>query len=235
MLNVNSFKSVTKATKALPRLEKGMFKSIKPLFVESPSRKALRGANNFLRNTGAKVEMELPVDQFLKEIPEAQRKAVADILGNPETVQLKAKHNKNGRFSILGFLAKKGDKTVGKGALSITDFGTPNAVLKYRVSTGNKGQNLAVSAFADCAKTATPEQISTVHRLTNKTIGGDVRVGDALGAHVDGNISKLLKLLPKNKTFEVSNLLDKIKKLNIDQSAIDKVMEQIQKLIGALG
>ena len=74
----------------------------------NPTRTALCKANNMLRSGVKLNNIELPADTFMRYIPEGQRKAVASLLGNPETVICSAKANTKGSgFSILGFIGKK--------------------------------------------------------------------------------------------------------------------------------
>ena len=167
-----------------------------------PERMAVMRTDSLLK-TGLKLQGEVPIDQFLRQIPEAQRKAVAEILGNPETVQFAAKHSKKGRFSILGFIGKKGDKTVGKGAISITDAGEPNAVMKFKVSTGTRGQNLQANGFVDCAPETTDARVTATPSFIKKMLGMDIKVGETAAAHVQVNPTKAAKLLAEGKTRSI--------------------------------
>lgn len=194
----------------------------------SAVRKTIMGADKLLK-TGLKLQGEVPVDEFLKRIPAAQRKAVTELLGNPETVQFTAKHNKKGGFSILGFLAKKGNKTVGKGALSVTNFGEQNAVMKYRVSTGVRGKNLQANGFVDCAQTATPQDISIVPSFIKKMLGVDAKLGKAAGSHIQVSPTKAAKLLPEGKLNNIMN-----RNTTANQGMIDKVLDTARRTIGNL-
>lgn len=203
-----------------------LVKSLKEV-EKTPAHKAMQQVNGLLKNAGLKMQGEVPFDQFLRNIPEAQREAVANILGNPETVQFTAKHNKNGRFSILGLIAKKGDKTVGKGALSVTNFGLPNAVAKWRFATGPKGKNLQMNGFVDCAGNATPQDVSMIAKL-GKMIGLDTKVGTLGASRVKVDAGKLVKVLPEVESFDIT----KMPKPEVSQSTIDKLGKIIRSNIG---
>lgn len=227
--NVKALYEVSKTGKQL--VTKTNFNKIAAKRLIQPDtavRKTIMGADKLLK-TGLRLQGEVPVDEFLKRIPAAQRKAVTEILGNPETVQFTAKHNKKGGFSILGFLAKKGDKTVGKGALSVTNFGEPNAVMKYRVSTGARGKNLQANGFIDCAQTATPQDVSIVPSFIKKMLGVDAQLGKAAGSHIKVDPAKAVKLLPEGKLNNIMN-----KNTTANQSRIDKLLDTARRCIGNL-
>lgn len=213
----------------LKDLSKTVFKEAALIQPKSPVRTALSGADQVLRNLGAKVEMEVPVDTFLRNVPAKQRKTAASLLGNPETVHFKAKHNNKGGFSILGFQAKKGDKVVGNGALSITNFGEKDAVAKWRISGGKKGKNLIGNGFVDCAQTATQEQVSVVPSYINRMLRMDAKAGNAAASHLQVNGSKLLQLLPDCNLGNIANIQPKVVDINIS-----KFMDVIRKNIGNL-
>lgn len=228
MGGISSATKIISKGKFLGKLDKGMFKKTISFPQETQAKRVLGQADGLLKNQGLKLQGEIPADQFMRNIPEAQRKAVTDLLGNPETVQFAAKHNKNGRFSILGLIAKKGDKTVGKGALSITNFGQPNAVAKWRISTGAKGRNLQANGFIDCAQTATPQEVSIVPSFIKKMLGLDTKLGKAASSHIQVNPTKAAKLIREGKLDNIAHIE------GISQAKIDKVLDTARKNIGNL-
>lgn len=146
-------------------------------------------------------ELEIPADTFLKELPSTERKAVAGLLGNPDTFICSAKANTNGSgFSILGFIGKKGNKTVGKGAVSVSEFGTPNAVAKWRYN----GKNLQTNGFVDCAKEATADEISIIPSFMSKMFGIKAQAGKAANITAQANAKKVVDILPEGEI----NILD---------------------------
>lgn len=123
---------------------------------------------DFMLRKGLKINnIEIPADTFLAQVPKMQRKAIANLLGNPDKVVCTAKANTKGSgFSILGFIGKKGEKTVGKGAVSVSNIGSHDAVAKWRFN----GKNLQTNGYVDCAQTATPEQVSIIPEFAKKNV-----------------------------------------------------------------
>lgn len=184
-----------KQFKELGRGNEKLVKSSYDMAVHSnPARTALYRANSMLRK-GVKMEnIELPVDTFLGQLPTKQRKAVASLLGNPDKVVCSAKANAKGSgFSILGFIGKKGNKTVGKGAVSVSQLGTPNAVAKWKFG----GKKLKTNGFVDCAQTVTPEQVSIIPSFMKRMLGIEVNAGNAARANISANAKNVIDILPE--------------------------------------
>ncbi len=151
-------------------------KAGKTFFQAAKPRTTLRYADNMLRSGVKLNNVEVPADTFLSRFTERQRKVVAGLLGNPDTVVCSAKANTKGSgFSILGFVGKKGNKTVGKGAISVSDFGSKNAVAKWKAF----GKNGQTNGFIDCAREV-DAQNATLNLANNKgKIGFIANAGDA--------------------------------------------------------
>ena len=190
----------------------------------NPTRTALCKANNMLRSGVKLNNIELPADTFMRYIPEGQRKAVASLLGNPETVICSAKANTKGSgFSILGFIGKKGDKTVGKGAVSVSQLGTPNAVAKWKFG----GKNIQTNGFIDCEQTATPDQISLIPSFMKKMLGFEAKAGNAARANVNINAKKAVDLLPEGRLGDMAHK----QTVDVTQTAIDKLMNMARNIL----
>lgn len=187
-------------------------------------RTTLRYADNMLRSGVKLNNMELPADTFLSRVPEQQRKAVASLLGNPDTVVCSAKANTKGSgFSILGFVGKKGNKTVGKGAVSLSQLGTPNAVAQWRFG----GKNVKTTGFIDCAQTATPEQVSVIPSFVKKMLGIEAQAGNAARVNLNINAKKAVDILPEG---QLGNLAHK-QTSGVTQTAIDKFMTTVRNVL----
>ena len=168
--------------------------------------------------------VEIPADTFLAQVPKKQRKAIANLLGNPDKVVLSAKANTKGSgFSILGFIGKKGDKTVGKGAVSVSHFGTPDAVAKWRFN----GKNLQTNGFVDCAQTATPEQVSIIPSFVKKMLRIDTQIGKAARSNINVNAKKAVDILPDG---QLGNLAAK-QYSGVSQNAVDKLMDRVRNIL----
>lgn len=197
------------------KLNKGFFKMAKPA-KSNPVRAAVQKEIRLLES-GIKLQADIPTDMFLREIPKENRKAVAALIGDADTVSIKAKHNEKGEFSILGFIAKKGNKTVGKGAISVTEAGTPNAVAKWHISTGQKGKTLQTNGFVDCAQETVPTKTSVVPSFIKKMLGFDIKSGKSAGAHLQVSPTKATNLVPNgsfsNAEEKVNTVINAIKSI----------------------
>lgn len=168
--------------------------------------------------------VEIPADTFLAQVPQKQRKAIASLLGNPDKVVLSAKANTKGSgFSILGFIGKKGDKTVGKGAVSVSHLGTPDAVAKWRFN----GKNLQTNGFIDCAQTATPEQVSIIPSFVKKMLRIDTQIGKAARSNINVNAKKAVDILPDG---QLGNLAAK-QYSGVSQNALDRFMDRVRNIL----
>ena len=168
--------------------------------------------------------IEISADRFLAQVPQKQRKAVANLLGNPDKVICAAKANTKGSgFSILGFIGKKGDKTVGKGAVSVSHFGTPDAVAKWRFN----GKNLQTNGFIDCAQTATPEQVSIIPSFVKKMLRIDTQIGKAARSNINVNAKKAVDILPDG---QLGNLAGK-QYSGVSQNALDRFMDRVRNIL----
>ena len=193
------------------------FKTVKPATSKLDTvRTAVQKGDRILQS-GIKIQTEIPADTFLRGIPKENRKAVAALIGDADTVSVKAKHNEKGKFSILGFIAKKGNKTVGKGAVSVTEAGTPSAVAKWHISTGQKGKTLQTNGFIDCAQETVPSETSVVPSFINKMLGFDIKSGKAAGAHLQVSPTKAANLVPNgslsNADGKANTVIDTIKSI----------------------
>lgn len=218
--------TASEAGKVLPEFAKAVKTGApyKSAVSSDPVRGALHKTNSLLSHTGAKINMEVPADTFLSQVPAKQRKTVASLLGNPDTVVCAAKANTKGSgFSILGLIGKKGGKTVGKGAVSVSQLGTPSAVAKWKFS----GKNVQTNGFIDCAQTATPEQVSIIPSFVKKMFGIDVQAGNAARANVNINAKKAVDLLPEGKLGDMAH-----KQMSgVSQTNIDKLMNMARAFL----
>ena len=155
----------------------------------------IQQADEFLKKLpGAEISTPkpIPLDENI-EVPKELKK----LFGNPDTIEYKAKYNKKGRFSIVGFLAKKNGKTVSKGAVSLTDGGSKDAVLKTHIVSGKNGSRMTFNAFVDSSKEVETADL----RLSQleKGLGLDVKAGDAAAAHVEVGTSQVGNLFKTSK------------------------------------
>lgn len=218
--DAQAFKAVSKEFNGLNRLgglNKELHKCNNASNVLNRSEAMLRSGIKFNN-------IEISADRFLAQVPQKQRKAVANLLGNPDKVICAAKANTKGSgFSILGFIGKKGDKTVGKGAVSVSHFGTPDAVAKWRFN----GKNLQTNGFIDCAQTATPEQVSIIPSFVKKMLRIDTQIGKAARSNINVNAKKAVDILPDG---QLGNLAGK-QYSGVSQNALDRFMDRVRNIL----
>ncbi len=175
---------------------------------------------NRLMKCGTRLSGEVPADTFLANVPKREREALTNLLGNPDTVAWTAKANTKGSgFSILGFIGKKGDKTVGKGAISVSDFGYKNAVAKWKVF----GKNGQANGFVDCAK-AIDAQNASINLANHKgKIGFSANAGEAAQANVF--------VTPKVGLNYANNLIANGVSMHTPQKVVTNFVDLIKSII----
>ncbi len=221
--DAQAFKAVSKDFSGLRGLNKKLHKCNNVVSGHNASN-ILNKSEAMLRSGIRFNNVEIPADTFLAQVPQKQRKAIANLLGNPDKVVLSAKANTKGSgFSILGFIGKKGDKAVGKGAVSVSHLGTPDAVAKWRFN----GKNLQTNGFVDCAQTATPEQVSIIPSFVKKMFGIDAQAGKAVGMNLNVNAKKAVDILPDG---QLGNLAGK-QYSGVSQNALDRFMDRVRNIL----
>ena len=134
------------------------------------------------RVTLSKTQLELMAKEGGKEgelLQKLLRKAT-----NPSVeIGFKAKSN----YTIAGLRIKDGNQVVGQGALSITNPGQSNAVVKMRQSIGPNGSIASSNGFIDGGKPADAKDIALSLTRRNGIATADVASGKAYAAHLRVN------------------------------------------------
>lgn len=134
------------------------------------------------RVTLSKTQLELMAREGGKEgelLQKLLRKAT-----NPSVeIGFKAKSN----YTIAGLRIKDGNQVVGQGALSITNPGQSNAVVKMRQSIGPNGSIASSNGFIDGGKPADAKDIALSLTRRNGIATADVASGKAYAAHLRVN------------------------------------------------
>ena len=172
---------------------------MKVIVMQSAAKRGI-GYMNALVNKGIKRnKFEIPVNTFLAQVPEKQQEAAKALLGNADRVVCSAKANNNGNgFSILGFIAKKGDKSVGKGAVSVSQFGTPEAAVKWRFGS----KDLQTNGFwKDCDE----PNLLLEQNSKGLSINGNMRFN-----FCDPNLAEANVSVNPQKALDLKNLFDSL-------------------------
>ena len=132
------------------------------------------------------------------EIAHVLKKAIQGV-ENP-TLEIAAKAKSN--YTIAGLRLKDGKNVVTQGALSITNPGTNQAVLKYKAS--DAATNLKANGFIDAGKVANGEDIAMSVARRKGAVKYDVEIGDATAHHLSANEQGIID---KAKLFNLEGFL----------------------------
>ena len=123
-------------------------------------------------------------------------------LKNPTLdIAYKAKSN----YSIAGLRLKDGNKVIEQGALSVTNPGSSQAVLKYKASMDG-GKKLAANGFIDGGKQANAQDMALSFARKNGMVKGDIQIGEATAHHLAFNEQAAVDLA---KDFNANTFLTK--------------------------
>lgn len=187
---------IIKSTKQKPLVKDVIYKTFPMPDISYPyiDKSFVNNLDSFLK-FGIKInDMEIPVTELVKDMDKKQAKSILSLFGNPDTVVVSAKANTKGSgFSIASLIGKKGDKTVSKGAVSVSHYGEPDAVLKFRLK-GNR-KKLQANGFVDAAQTDLKPLQADISKANGK-LELDYNAGSAASASVKVDAKKAMDILP---------------------------------------
>lgn len=130
----------------------------------------------------SKTQLELAVKEGGKE-----GKLLKELLSKAKepTVEIGFKAKSN--YTIAGLRVKDGKQVLGQGAISITNPGQSNAVVKMRESIGPNGSIISTNGFLDGGKPADAKDIALSLTRRNGIATADVASGKAYAAHLRVN------------------------------------------------
>ncbi len=117
-----------------------------------------------------------------KKAGELIQKALRGIKEPKLDVAYKAESN----YAIAGMRLRDGKKVVGNGAVSITNLGSSQAVIKYRASANN-GKTLQANGFIDGGKIADGQDIAVGMSRKGGMLKGNVQIGEATAHNIQVN------------------------------------------------
>lgn len=109
---------------------------------------------------------------------------------NPKIdVAYKAKSN----YAIAGMRLRDGNKVVGQGAVSLTNPGAADGVIKYHVSAQN-GERLFARGFLDSGKPVDTQNIAMAMSRQNGMVGSKLKIGEVTGHEIQFREQDLVDL-----------------------------------------
>ncbi len=111
-------------------------------------------------------------------------------VNNPKIdVAYKAKSN----YAIAGIRLRDGNKVVGQGAVSLTNPGAADGVIKYHVSAQN-GERLFARGFLDSGKPVDTQNIAMAMSRQNGMVGSKLKIGEVTGHEIQFREQDLVDL-----------------------------------------
>ena len=159
-----------------------------------------------------------------KKAGELIQKALNGLKEPKLDVAYKAESN----YAIAGMRLRDGKKVIGKGAVSITNPGSSQAVVKYRASA-DSGKILQANGFIDGGKVADGKDIAADMSRKGGKVTTDLSVGQATRHHIEFDEQKGVELA---REFDAKYLLEKYRQTtNKLQQLLDGMMVDTRKVL----
>lgn len=149
--------------------------------------------------------------------------ATLNSLKNPKLdLAYKAESN----YAIAGLRLRDGKEVVGQGAVSITNPGSSQAVVKYRASIDG-GKTLQANGFIDGGKVADGKDIAAGMSRKGGKVKSDLEIGQATRHHIEFDEQKGVELANQ---LDAQYLLKKYTRANNNlQRKLDEIMVDVRK------
>ena len=159
-----------------------------------------------------------------KKAGELIQKALRGIKEPKLDVAYKAESN----YAIAGMRLRDGKQVLNQGALSITNPGSANSVVKYRVSADG-GKTLQANGFIDGRKVADGKDIAVGMSRKGGKVTADTSVGQATRHHIEFDEQKGVELA---REFDAKYLLERYgQTTNKLQQLLDRMMVDTRKVL----
>lgn len=141
-------------------------------------------------------------------------------VNNPKIdVAYKAKSN----YAIAGIRLRDGNKVVGQGAVSLTNPGAADGVIKYHVSAQN-GERLFARGFLDAGKPVDTQNVAMAMSRQNGMMGGKLKIGETTGHEIqfrEQDLVDLAKLTGGDKFLMQYTKGNRSLQLSLDRFMVD--------------
>lgn len=157
-----------------------------------------------------------------KKVGELVQKTLREVKEPKLDVAYKAKSN----YAIAGMRLRDGKSVIGQGAVSITNPGSSQAVIKYRASA-NGGKALQANGFLDGGKVADGKDMAVSLSRKGGKVKSDLEVGQATRHHIEFDEQQAVDLAKK---LDAKNILQDYTEATSNlQRTLDNAMVDIRK------
>lgn len=157
-----------------------------------------------------------------KKVGELVQKTLREVKEPKLDVAYKAESN----YAIAGMRLRDGKSVIGQGAVSITNPGSSQAVIKYRASA-NGGKALQANGFLDGGKVADGKDMAVSLSRKGGKVKSDLEVGQATRHHIEFDEQQAVDLAKK---LDAKNILQDYKAATSNlQRTLDNAMVDIRK------
>ena len=157
-----------------------------------------------------------------KKVAKVINKALEKTTNPKLDIAYKAESN----YAIAGMRLRDGKKVIGQGAVSITNPGSSQAVVKYRASA-NGGSTLQANGFLDAGKVADGKDMAVSLSRKGGKVKSDLEIGQAAGHHLEFDEQQAVDLA---KEFNANNILQEYTKATNElQRTLDGAMVDIRQ------
>lgn len=175
--------------------------------------------------TAGKITLGRTQLKYLAKEDQKAAIAVQKTLENVKNPKLDIAYKAESNYAIAGMRLRDGKKVIGQGAVSITNPGSSEAVLKYRASAKDA---LQANGFIDGGKVADGKDIAVSLSRKGGKVKSDLEIGQAARNHVEFDEQKAVDLA---KDFDAGKLLEEYTKATRNlQTNLDGAMVNVRKM-----
>lgn len=154
------------------------------------------------------------------------KRLVHATLNSLENPKLDLAYKAESNYAIAGLRLRDGKEVVGQGAVSITNPGSSQAVVKYRASIDG-GKTLQANGFIDGGKVADGKDIAAGMSRKGGKVKSDLEIGQATRHHIEFDEQKGVELANQ---LDAQYLLKKYTRANNNlQRKLDEIMVDVRK------
>ena len=155
-------------------------------------------------------------------------KVIKQALNGLKDPKLDVAYKAESNYAIAGMRLRDGKQVLNQGAVSITNPGTSQAVVKYHVSADG-GKTLQANGFIDGGKVADGKDMAASLSRKNGKVKSDLEIGQATRHHIEFDEQKGVELA---RQLDAQNLLLKYTQAtNNLQRNLDRMMVDTRQVL----
>lgn len=153
-------------------------------------------------------------------------KAINKALEKTTNPKLDIAYKAESNYAIAGMRLRDGKQVIGQGAVSITNPGSSQAVVKYRASA-NGGSTLQANGFLDAGKVADGKDMAVSLSRKGGKVKSDLEIGQAARHHLEFDEQQAVDLA---KEFNAKDILQNYTEATKElQRTLDGAMVDIRQ------